>query len=85
MIDDVDRAIMTVLQDGFPLVPRPYEDKTAELGLSEQELIDRIARMRESGIVTLSSSDRSTCTSPGSWVSGSFDAATTRCANWSAC
>ncbi len=52
MIDDVDRAIMTVLQDGFPLVPRPYEDKAAELGLSEQELIDRIARMRESGIVT---------------------------------
>lgn len=52
MINDADRAIMSALQDGFPLVPRPYADKAAELGLSEQELIDRIARMRESGIVT---------------------------------
>ena len=52
MIDDADRAIIAALQDGFPLVPRPYADKALELDLSEQDLIDRIARMRESGIVT---------------------------------
>ena len=52
MIDDADRAIIAVLQDGFPLVSRPYAHKAAELGLSEQDLIDRIAHMRESGIVT---------------------------------
>ena len=52
MIDAVDRAIVNALQEGFPLEPRPFLRKAAELGLSEDELIARMARLRETGVVT---------------------------------
>lgn len=35
MIDETDRRIVNALQEGFPLVPRPFAAKAAELGVSE--------------------------------------------------
>lgn len=52
MIDDVDRAIINALQGGFPLCPRPYEAAGAHLGLAEAELIRRIARMVDGGVLS---------------------------------
>lgn len=52
MIDETDRRIINALQDGFPLVPRPFAAKAAELGLDEEDLIARVARLREDGTVT---------------------------------
>ena len=52
MIDETDRRIVNALQEGFPLVPRPFAGKAAELGVSEGELIARVARLREDGTVT---------------------------------
>ncbi|MBB4303267.1 DNA-binding Lrp family transcriptional regulator [Rhodobium orientis] len=51
-LDGTDRRIINVLQDGFPLTPRPFADAGAELGLAEDELISRIARLREIGAIT---------------------------------
>ncbi len=51
-IDEIDRKILNALQDGFPLSPRPFEQAARALGLSEGDLIARIKRLRESGIIT---------------------------------
>ena len=52
MIDAVDRRIVNDLQSGLPISPRPYADAAAELGLTEAELIERLARLRDSGVLT---------------------------------
>jgi len=51
-IDEIDRKILNTLQDGFPLSLRPFEQAARALGLSEGDLIARIKRLRESGIIT---------------------------------
>lgn len=48
-LDDTDRKIVNSLQGGFPLVERPYAAAAAELGLSEEELIERLKKLVESG------------------------------------
>lgn len=51
-LDATDRRILNALQEGFPIAPRPFAEAGAALGLAEQELIDRIARLKEIGAVT---------------------------------
>ncbi|MBV0891434.1 Lrp/AsnC family transcriptional regulator [Paracoccus sp. Z118] len=51
-LDATDRAILNALQDGFPLTPRPYDDAGAALGISGDDLIARIGRLREIGAIT---------------------------------
>lgn len=51
-MDEIDRRILNGLQRGFPLCPAPFEQAGGELGIEETELIARIARMLESGILT---------------------------------
>lgn len=51
-MDDIDRAIVNRLQDGFPITDRPFAAVAGELGLAEAELIARIQVLRESGVLT---------------------------------
>ena len=51
-LDKTDRAILNALQDGFPLTPRPYDDAGAALGITGDELIARLARLRDLGAIT---------------------------------
>jgi DNA-binding Lrp family transcriptional regulator len=51
-VDDVDRAIIDALQDGFPLSERPFAEAGAMLGLDEEDLIERVRRLREAGILS---------------------------------
>lgn len=51
-LDAADRAIINALQDGFPVSHRPFAEAGAVLGLSEDELIERIGRLREMGAIT---------------------------------
>lgn len=50
--DAIDRRIINALQEGFPLSPRPYADAAAALELDECELIERLARLRNTGVIT---------------------------------
>ncbi len=45
MIDTVDRAIINLLQDGFPVTAEPYKEAGAQLGLTAGELIERISAL----------------------------------------
>ena len=52
MLDSTDRAIINKLQYGFPISDYPFRNAAKDLDISEQELIERIKAMRESGILT---------------------------------
>jgi len=41
-MDEIDRRIINALQAGFPISERPYQEAAQALGLSEQELLDRL-------------------------------------------
>lgn len=51
MIDAVDRQLIAVLQQGLPLVSRPYAVIGAEFNLSETEVLARVAQLKEKGII----------------------------------
>ncbi|MEM9576871.1 MAG: Lrp/AsnC family transcriptional regulator [Pseudomonadota bacterium] len=51
-LDERDRAIINSLQSGFPISARPFQQAAEDLGLTEGDLIARIARMREAGVIT---------------------------------
>jgi siroheme decarboxylase len=51
-MDATDRLIMNALQEGFPVCDEPFGRVAAEIGIAADELIARIARMRESGVAT---------------------------------
>ena len=51
-LDDADRRIINALQDGFPLAHRPFDAAGAALGLTESDLIGRLAHLREIGAIT---------------------------------
>jgi DNA-binding Lrp family transcriptional regulator len=49
--DAVDRRVLASIQNGLPLVSRPYADIGARLGLSEADVIARLDRMQQRGII----------------------------------
>lgn len=51
-LDEIDRRIVNVLQEGFPICERPFAEAARPLGLSEAELIERLGRLREAGVLT---------------------------------
>ncbi|MES9963487.1 MAG: AsnC family protein [Candidatus Sedimenticola sp. 20ELBAFRAG] len=46
-----DLALVHTIQGGIPMNPRPYAEIGKQLGLSEQQVIDRIGRLRDIGII----------------------------------
>lgn len=50
-LSDLDLALIAALADGLPLVSHPYRALGAGIGLGEDEVIGRIAAMRDSGII----------------------------------
>lgn len=51
-MDELDRAILNRLQGGFPLCERPFAAAAAQLGASEQALIERIGALLADGTLT---------------------------------
>ena len=50
-IDDLDRRIIKATQAGLPLCRRPYDAIAAEVGAVPREVMARLSRMLEQGIV----------------------------------
>jgi len=51
LMDDTDRRILNRIQSDFPVTLRPYETIGHELGLPEAEVITRVRRLKDSGII----------------------------------
>jgi DNA-binding Lrp family transcriptional regulator len=49
-LDDVDAALVDGYQSGFPVEPRPFRAVAAELGVTEDEALDRVERLRDRGV-----------------------------------
>ncbi len=50
-MDDVDKKILNILQTRFPLVPEPYDAVGEELGLTGDEVIERVRRLKDEGVI----------------------------------
>jgi siroheme decarboxylase len=50
-LDSTDSAILNRIQSDFPITSRPYLTVANELGLSEEEVLDRVARLKADGII----------------------------------
>ena len=51
MMDDIDKRILNEIQSDFPITSRPYDEVGKRLDLSEPEVIERIKRLKEEGII----------------------------------
>ncbi|GAB4301931.1 MAG: hypothetical protein Kow0096_23100 [Thiohalomonadaceae bacterium] len=51
-MDVTDRAIINALQDGFPICERPYAAAAEQLGITEEELLHRLAALHEQKTIT---------------------------------
>jgi DNA-binding Lrp family transcriptional regulator len=51
ILDDHDRAIVRATQGGLPLVPRPYAEVAAGLGIAAEEVMRRMQRMLDLGVI----------------------------------
>lgn len=51
-MDDYDRAIVNALQDGLPLCEQPFAPLARALETDEQNVVARIAKLLEDGILT---------------------------------
>ena len=50
-LDSLDKRIIAQLQGDLPLVSRPFAGLAAELGLTEAEVVERIRRLAERGVM----------------------------------
>ena len=50
-MDDIDHRILNLIQDAFPLDPKPYRVLAEQVGIPEQEAWQRVQKLRESGII----------------------------------
>ena len=50
-VDATDRQIILATQQGLPLVPAPYKAVADQIGLSEDALLERIARLKSIGVI----------------------------------
>lgn len=50
-MDKKDKEILLFVQDDLPLESRPFEKLSQSIGLSEEEICDRVSRSVESGLI----------------------------------
>lgn len=50
-MDDKDRALLNEVQSSFPVQSHPYRVLGARLGISEDETLSRIAKLKKAGII----------------------------------
>jgi len=51
MIDELDKKIINLIQADLPLHKRPFALMAEQLGITEQEFLDRVTSLREKGIL----------------------------------
>ena len=51
-LDAIDRRIIDGLQGDFPICERPYQVAAERLGISEEELLQRLNRLLETRVLT---------------------------------
>ena len=50
-MDIIDKKILNIIQKNFPLEAEPFKAVAEKIGISEEEALDRIRRMKQEGII----------------------------------
>ncbi len=50
--DPIDRQLLDNWQRDFPIIPRPFAELATALDITEDDVLDRLIRMRQSGRIT---------------------------------
>ena len=50
-LDSTDSSILNRIQSDFPITSRPFLTVAEELGISEQEVLNRVKRLKAEGII----------------------------------
>jgi DNA-binding Lrp family transcriptional regulator len=50
-VDEIDKKILNILQKEFPLEERPFLIVAKRCGIGEDEVINRVQRLKDSGII----------------------------------
>ena len=50
-MDATDRRLLGRLQQDFPIIERPYRELGREFNLSEEEIIGRVQKLKEAGLI----------------------------------
>ena len=50
-MDEIDRAIINEIQSDFPIEARPFQELGNRLKLSEDEILGRVKRLKEDGVI----------------------------------
>ena len=50
-MDDIDAKLLRITQDGIPLVPEPFNEVAAQLGISVDDVIHRIENLQREGVI----------------------------------
>ncbi len=51
VVEQRDRVLLAAIQEGLPLVSHPYRVVGERIGMSEQEVLTRIARLTDGGVI----------------------------------
>lgn len=51
ILDDKDKIILNRIQSDFPITERPFLSIAEELGLEEEDVINRVKSMKDNGII----------------------------------
>jgi DNA-binding Lrp family transcriptional regulator len=50
-MDQLDRSILTAIQDGLPAEERPFDALAGRLGIAAEEMLDRVRRLATAGVI----------------------------------
>lgn len=50
-MDDIDAKLLRITQDGISLVPEPFNEVAIQLGISVDDVIDRIKNLQREGVI----------------------------------
>jgi len=51
VMDEIDRKILNLLQEEFPLDPHPFAEIGRRTGLEEREALERVKQLKDSGLI----------------------------------
>jgi DNA-binding Lrp family transcriptional regulator len=50
-MDDLDRQLLNEIQSAFPVEPHPYRVIGQRIGMTEKDVLARVARLKQDGII----------------------------------
>jgi len=50
-MDTIDKKILNIIQKDFPIVAEPFKSVAEKIGITEDEVLERISRLKQDGVV----------------------------------